>query len=83
LQALALLQTVVGSCMAAGPNVVGSGCQARPKRFPTSIIICVINILGMKNSMICVMNIIIFTIIKSIHIKNIIFCVINILLLLE
>jgi hypothetical protein len=30
--------------------------------------------------MICVMNIIIFTIIKSINIKNIIFCVINIII---
>jgi len=34
----------------------------------------------MKNSMICVMNIIIFTIIKSINIKNIIFCIINIIM---
>jgi hypothetical protein len=95
---LALLQTVVGSCMTAGPNVVGcscqvvgscmavvpnvvgSGCQTRPKRLPISIIICFINIIGMKSSMICVMNIIIFTIIKSINIKNIIFCVINIII---
>jgi hypothetical protein len=59
---------------------VGSYCQAKPKRLPTSIVICVINILGMKNSMICVMNIIIFTIIKSINIKNIIFCIINIIM---
>ena len=36
---------------------------------------CVLNI-GIKNSISCLMNIIIFTIIKSINIKNIIFCVI-------
>jgi hypothetical protein len=34
----------------------------------------------MKNSIICVLNIIILTIIKSINIKNIIFCVINIII---
>jgi hypothetical protein len=45
-----------------------------------NIIICVLNILGIKNSIIYVMNIIIFTIIKSIIIKNIIFCVINIII---
>ena len=40
---------------------------------------CVLNI-GIKNSISCLMNIIIFTIIKSINIKNIIFCVINIII---
>jgi len=40
---------------------------------------CIFNIFGIKNSIICVMNIIIFTIIKSINIKNIIVCVINII----
>jgi hypothetical protein len=44
------------------------------------IIICVLNILKIKNSIICVMNIIIFTIIKIINIKNIIFCVMNIII---
>jgi hypothetical protein len=44
-----------------------------------NIIICVLSILGIKNSIICVMNIIIFTIIKSINVKNIIFCVMNII----
>ena len=38
------------------------------------------NILGLKNSIICVMNIIIFTITKTINIENIIFCVINIII---
>jgi len=47
-----------------------------------NIIICVLNILGIKNSIIYVMNIIIFTIIKSIIIKNIIFCVINIIIII-
>jgi hypothetical protein len=41
---------------------------------------CVLNILGIKNSINCLINIIIFTIIKSINIKNIIFCVINIII---
>ena len=41
---------------------------------------CVLNILGIKNSIICVINIIIFTIIKSIDIKIIIFCVLNIII---
>jgi len=41
---------------------------------------CVLNILGIKNSISCLINIIIFTIIKSINIKNIIFCVINIII---
>ena len=48
-----------------------------------NIIICVLNILGIKNSISCVMNIIIFTIIKNINIKNVIFvifCVINIII---
>jgi len=45
-----------------------------------NIIICVLNILGIKNSISCVINIIIFTIIKSINIKNVIFCVINIII---
>ena len=43
---------------------------------------CVLNI-GIKNSISCLMNIIIFTIIKSINIKNVIFvifCVINIII---
>jgi hypothetical protein len=45
-----------------------------------NIIICALNILGIKNSISCVINIIIFTTIKSINIKNIIFCVINIII---
>ena len=39
-----------------------------------------LNILRIKNNIICAMNIIIFMIIKSINIKNIIFCVINIII---
>jgi len=39
-----------------------------------------LDIFGIKNSIIYVMNIIIFIIIKSINIKNIIFCVINIII---
>jgi hypothetical protein len=45
-----------------------------------NIIICVLSILGIKNSIIGVMNIIIFTIMKSINVKNIIFCVMNIII---
>jgi hypothetical protein len=48
--------------------------------FCSNIIISVLNIFGIKNSIICVMNIIIFTKIKSINIKNIIFCVVNIII---
>jgi hypothetical protein len=38
--------------------------------------------MSIKNSIICVINIIIFIIIHSINIKNIIICVINIIILL-